>query len=74
MAGLKRSTARGESVGLTRLRSREWSAPLTCRMLCFICSYSGPSPTPKISAIFMPGKIAERVRRKNSPASRSSVM
>jgi len=30
--------------------------------------------TSKISAIFMPGKIAERVRRKNSPASRSRTM
>jgi hypothetical protein len=43
-------------------------------MLCFICSNSGPSLTPKISAIFIPGKIAARVRRKNSADSRSSTM
>ena len=43
-------------------------------MFLLICSYSGPSVTPKISAIFIPGKIAERVRRKNSPASRSSTI
>ena len=28
---------------MTRLRRREWSGPLTWRMLRFICSYSGPS-------------------------------
>ena len=40
-------------------------------MLRLICSHSGPSLTPKISAIFIPGKLAARVRKKNSAASRS---
>jgi hypothetical protein len=42
-------------------------------MLRRISSYNGPSCTPKISAIFMPGKTALRVRRNSSQASLSST-
>ena len=42
-------------------------------MLRRICSSSGPSGTSNISAIFMPGKVAALVRRKNAAASRSST-
>ena len=59
--------------GFTRLRRRRWSSPFTCRMLRRISSSSGPSGTSNISAIFMPGKVAARVRRKNAAASRSST-
>ena len=73
IAGRHFSTARGVKAGLTRPRRREWSLPLMWRMLRRISSYSGPSSIPKISAIFMPGNVNARLRRKNSPASRSSV-
>ena len=73
MSGRQRSTARGVKEGLTRPRRRRWSGPLTCRMLRRISSNSGPSSMPKISAIFMPGNVKLRLRRKNSPASRSTA-
>ena len=43
------------------------------RMLRRICSSSGPSGTSNISAIFIPGKVAALVRRKNAADSRSST-
>jgi len=43
------------------------------RMLRRICSRSGPSSTPNISAILSPGKVALFVRRKKVAASRSST-
>ena len=73
IAGRHFSTARGVKAGLTRPRRREWSAPLMWRMLRRISSHSGPSSMPKISAILRPGNVNARLRRKNSPASRSSV-
>ncbi|TMK97428.1 MAG: hypothetical protein E6G41_18215 [Actinobacteria bacterium] len=42
-------------------------------MLRRISSYSGPDSMPNSSAIFIPGKVALRVRRKNVAASRSST-
>ena len=42
-------------------------------MLRRISSSSGPSGTWNISAIFIPGNVAARVRRKNAAASRSST-
>jgi len=73
IAGRQRSAARGVNDGFTSPRRRAWSLPLMCRMLRRISSYSGPSSIPKISAIFMPGNSAERERRKNAAASRSST-
>lgn len=46
--------------------SAEWAIPEVEHVVA-----DGPSLTPKISAIFMPGKIAARLRRKNSADSRS---
>ena len=73
IVGRQRSTARGVKNGLTSPRRRRWSSPLMCRMLRRISSHSGPSSIPKISAIFIPGNVNARLRRKNSPASRSSA-
>ena len=42
-------------------------------MLRSISSRSGPESMPNSSAIFMPGDVALRVRKKNAHASRSST-
>ena len=42
-------------------------------MLRSISSRSGPDSTPNSSAIFMPGNVAARVRKKNAHDSRSST-
>src|SRR4051794_40726280 len=73
MVGRQRSAARWVKNGFSRLRSRRWSSPSMCRMLRSISSRNGPLSMPNSSAIFWPGNVADRFRRKNSPASRSRV-